>query len=55
MNFNYKENDGKKTFLPNSKHPYGVSQRGEHDYSAHSKKNEDYCEYPSLSHSMNEH
>ena len=41
MNFNYKENGGKKTFL--------AKPCGEHDYNAHNKNNGDYYEYPSLS------
>ena len=31
MNFDYKENGGKKAFLANPKHQYLVSQCGEHD------------------------
>ena len=54
MNFDYEENGGKKAFLANRKHQYHVSQCGEHDCSAHNKKNGDYYEYPSLSHFMNE-
>ena len=42
-------------FLSNPKHQYDVSQWGEHDCSAHNKKNGDYYEYPSLSHLMDEH
>ena len=52
MNFDDKENGGKKDFLANPKHEYHVSQQEEHDYSAHNKKN---GEYPSLSHFMDEH
>ena len=55
ININYKENDGKKYFLPNPKHQYHVSKQEEHNYSADNKKNVDYCEYPSLTHFMNEH
>ena len=40
MNFDYKENEGKKAFLANSKHQYRASQRGEHDCGAHNKKME---------------
>ena len=36
-------------------HQYRVSQWGEHNCSAHNKKNGDYYEYPSLSHFMDEH
>ena len=50
MNFDYKENDGKKTFLANTKHENSVSQWEEHNCSAHNKKNGDYYEHPSLSH-----
>ena len=39
----------RKTFPANPKHQYSVSQRGEHDCSAHNKKNGDYYEYPGLS------
>ena len=39
-----------KAFLANLKHQYCASQRGEHDYSAHNKKNGDYYEYPGLPH-----
>ena len=34
--------------LANPKHDYLVSQQGEHDCSAHNKKNEDYYENPSM-------
>ena len=53
MNFDYKENGGKKAFLANPKQQYRVSQCGEHDCHANNKKNGDYYEYPSLSHFMN--
>ena len=39
----------RKAFLANPKHQYCVSQSGEHNCSAHNKKNGDYNEYPSLS------
>ena len=55
MNFDYKENGGKKSILANQKHQYHVSQCREHDFSANNKKNKDYYGHPSLSHSMNEH
>ena len=42
MNFDYKENGGKKAFLANSKLQYCVSQCGEHDCDANKKKNRDY-------------
>ena len=45
----------RKAFLVNPKHEYLVSQRGEHDCSAHNKKNGDYYEYPRLSHFTYEH
>ena len=44
----------RKDFLVNPKLQYHVSQCGEHDCGAHNKKNGDYCEYPSLSHFMDE-
>ena len=34
MNFDYKENGGKKAFPANPKHQYRVSDYGEHDYNA---------------------
>ena len=40
MNINYKENGGKKAFLAVTKHQYHVSQCGEHDYIATSKRME---------------
>ena len=43
----------RKAFLTNPKHQYCVSQYGEHDCSAHNKKNRDYYKYPSLSHVTN--
>ena len=42
-------------FLANTKDLHRLSQRGEHDYSAHSKKNGGYYVYPSLSHFTDEH
>ena len=53
MNFNCKENGGKKAFLAKPKHQYHVSQYGEHDCSATNKKGGDYYKYPSLFHFMN--
>ena len=50
MNFDHKDNGGKKAFLANPKHQYRASQCAEHDCSANNKKNEDYYEYPCLSH-----
>ena len=44
-----------KAFLPNPKHQYRVFQYGEHYYSAHTEKNGDYNEYPSLSYFKDEH
>ena len=55
MNFDYKENGGKKAFLTNPKHQYRVSQCEELDYSTNNKKNGDYFEYRSLSHFMRGH
>ena len=45
----------RKTFPANSKRQYYVSQRGKHDCSAHTKRNEDYYEYLGLSHFIDEH
>ena len=45
----------KKAFVANLKHQHHVSQGGEHNCSAHDKKNKDYSEYPSLSFFTNEH
>ena len=50
INFDYKENGGKRAFLLNPKHQYHVSQWGEHDCHANNKKNGDCYEYPSSSH-----
>ena len=49
INFDLKENAGKKTFSHKLKHQHHVSQWGKHDCSTHNKKNRDYYEYPSLS------
>ena len=54
MNFDYKENGEKKTFLSNLKNQYSASQCGEHDCSANNKKNWDCYEYSSLSYFMDE-
>ena len=45
----------RKAFLANPKHQCRVSQYGEHDCSAHNKKNADYYEYPSLTHFADKH
>ena len=45
----------RKAFLADPKHQHCVSQFGEHDCSAHNKKNEDYFKYPSLTHFMDEY
>ena len=45
----------RKAFLANAKHQCRVSQSGEHDYSAHNKKNADYNAYPTLHHFIDEH
>ena len=42
----------RKAFLTNPKHQDCLSQCGEHDCSANNKKNRDYYEYLSLSHSQ---
>ena len=44
----------RKAFLAKPKHQYRVSQRGEHDYSAHNKKNGDYYKYSGLFQFMDE-
>ena len=54
MNFDFKENGGKKAFLANAKHQYHVSQGGEHDCIASNKKNGDRYGYPNLSHFVDE-
>ena len=54
MNFDYKENAGKKALLANPKCQYHVSQYGEHYCHAKNKKNGYYYEYPSLTHLMDE-
>ena len=43
-----------KAFAANPKHQYHVSQWGEHDCSAHNKKNGDYFEYLSFSYFTDE-
>ena len=40
----------RKVFLANPKRQYRVSKCGEQDCNAHNEENEDYNEYPSLSH-----
>ena len=54
MNFDYKENGGKRALLVNQKHQCHVSQRGEQDCHTNNKKNGDYYKYRSLSHLMDE-
>ena len=44
----------RKAFPSNQKHQYCVSQQGEHDYSAHNKKNGDYYAYLSSTHFVDE-
>ena len=44
----------RKAFHANPKHQYRVSQCAKHDCSAHNDKNEDYYEYPSLTHLTDE-
>ena len=44
----------RKAFLANPKHPYCVSDYGEHYCSAHNKRNGDYYEYPSLTYFSDE-
>ena len=48
MNIDYKKNGGKKVFLANPKHQYGVFQCVEHDCSANNKRYRDYYKNPSL-------
>ena len=45
----------RKAFPANPKHQYRVSQHGKHECSAHNVKNEDYYEYPRLTHFTYEH
>ena len=54
MNFDYEENGGKKSFLSNLKCQYHVSEFREQDCCANNKRNGDYYEYQSLSHSTDE-
>ena len=54
INFDQRKIVERKTFLANPKHKYRVSQRGEHDFSANNKMNEDYYGYPSLPHFIDE-
>ena len=49
MNFDYKENYGKKSFSCKSKALILCIHCGEHGCNANNKKNADYYEYPSLS------
>ena len=55
MNFDCKENGGKKALLVNPKHQYSVYKWGEHDCCAHNNKNINYNEYPSWSPFTDEH
>ena len=55
MNINLRKTVGGNASLANPKHQYHVSQKGEHDSSAHKKKSGDYYEYPSLSHLIDKH
>ena len=45
----------RNSFLANPKSQYYVSQRGEQDCSANTKRHGDYYEYLSLSYFMDEH
>ena len=54
INFDYKENSGRKAFFANPMHQYRVSQCGEHDCHANNKKNGDYYVYQRLSHFTDE-
>ena len=51
----YKENGGKKSFSWQNKDLISCIPIGEHDCSAHNKKNVDYYEYPSVTHFTDEH
>ena len=55
INFNYKENDGKKCFSSKSNASISCILWEEHDCSTHNKKNGDYYRDPRWSLSMNEH
>ena len=50
MNFDCKENGGKKAFPTNLKHQYHVSQCGEIDYCTSDRRNGDYNKHQSLTH-----
>ena len=54
MNFDCKENGGKKAFPANPKHQYRVSHYGEHDFNANNKRNGECYGHRSLSHFMDE-
>ena len=55
MNFNYKENRGKKRFSCQTKASVlCILMCGEHDCNVNNKKNGDYNEYPSWSHFTDE-
>ena len=54
MNFGYTESGGKKAFHANPKHQYRVSQYGERDCCANSKKKRDCYEHPCLSYFTDE-
>ena len=54
MNFDHKENGGKKSFSCKSKDHYHVSQWEKHNCNAHYKNNGDYYEYSSLSYFTDE-
>ena len=45
----------RNAFPVNLEHQYRVFERGEHDCSAHNKKNIDYYEYPSMTHFLDKH
>ena len=44
----------RNAFLANPKHEFYASQRAEYDCSANNRRNEDFYEFPSLSHFINE-
>ena len=54
MNFDFKENGGRKALLANPKHQYRVSQCEKHDCNANNKKNGGCYGFSSLSHFMDE-
>ena len=55
MNVNFGKMVERNAFLANPKRQYRVFKCREQDCSAHNEENEDYNEYPSLSHFTDKH